>query len=794
MLSTRWRKVLRDLWVNKTRSILVILSIAVGVFAVGMIASSQAVIMRELRANYLAINPAAASIYCDNFDDELARTIERMPQVGQAEGRSSFTVRVQVSPSQWRSMWINAPADYNNQRVDIIRPQSGAWPPGRREILIERSALTMLRAQVGDTITIETPDGRWHELRFAGVVHDVNQYPSNLSGVALGYVSLDTMELLGFPRSFTQLRITAAENGFDRQHVLVVTEAVKAKLERGGRWVYGSYVPTPGRHPAEDSLQAVSLILVVLGFLVLGLSAFLIINMIGALLMQQVRQIGVMKAVGGRRGQVIVIYLGMVLLFCLIALGLAIPLASLVGQQFVGFMARFVNFDVTDWNAPLSAYVLQIAIGLVAPLLAALYPVLSGTRVTVRAALGGYGAGKNVYGQGWLDRLLERVRGLPRPLLLSLRNTFRRKGRLALTMATLVLGGAIFIGVFSVRASMLKTLDDALAYWNYDVSFNFARAFRIDQIERVAKEVPGVGVVECWNSTGTTRQHDDGSQSKTIYMIALPTDTKMLNPVLLEGRWLLPGDENAVVLNSDVTRDETDIQVGEEIVLEIDGKEVTWQVVGIVRAILTGPIAYVNAPYYARLVTNVGRAQSVQVVLEQHDAATQQRMADALGEHFKEAGIQVTSRETTSEIRERIEGQFNLIVTLLLMMAVLLAVVGGLGLMGTMSINVLERTREIGVMRAIGASDGAVARIVIAEGMVIGIVSWILGTAIAYPFSQMFGQAIAYTLFGGPMSYTFAPAGLVLWLVVMVGLAALASFLPAHNASRLTVRDVLAYE
>ena len=794
MLGIRWRKIFRDVSRNKTRSILVILSIAIGVFAVGAIASSQAVMMRELRNNYQSINPSGAWISCDAFDAEFARTIARMPQVGEAEGRAQANVRVQTGPNQWTSLGLYALEDYANVRIDVIHPISGDWPPNKHEILIERSAMGLLKVKIGDVITIETPDGRWHELRVGGTVHDLNQFPSNLSFTGLGYVTLDTISWLGFPRSFSVLHITAAENQGDMQHMRVVAEAVKRKIERGGRWVSSTYVPQPGKHPASDTLQAISLVLGVLGSLVLGLSAFLIINMIGALLMQQVRHIGVMKAVGGRRSQVIALYLGMILIFSTIALAIAVPLSTVVGRGFVEFMANYVNFDVVDWNPPLRVYGLEIAIGLMTPLLAAIYPVLSGTRVTVREALSTFGTGKHTYGKGLLDRALERIRGLPRPLLLSLRNTFRRKGRLALTLATLVLGGAIFIGVLSVQASMLRTLDDALAYWNYDFSISFNKLLRLSQIEGVASELPGVVAIECWNTSGTNRIHEDETQSQGIYMIALPPHTKMLNPVILQGRWLMPEDENAVVLNSDVTKEETDIRVGNEITLMVDGRETTWRVVGIVKAILTGPIAYVNMPYYGGLASTVGRARSVQVITEQHDPVSQLRVAEALEQHFKDAGIRVNARETTGEIRARVEGQFNILVQLLLVMALLLAVVGGLGLMGTMSINVLERTREIGVMRAIGASDGAVSRIVISEGILIGIVSWAIGTAVAYPFSKVFGNAIGYAFLRGPVSYVFTLTGVLIWLAVVVVLAGVASFMPAHSASRLTVRDVLAYE
>jgi GAF domain-containing protein len=136
----------------------------------------------------------------------------------------------------------------------------------------------------------------------------------------------------------------------------------------------------------------------------------------------------------------------------------------------------------------------------------------------------------------------------------------------------------------------------------------------------------------------------------------------------------------------------------------------------------------------------------------------------------------------------------GVIVVFLMIMAVLLAVVGGLGLMGTMSINVLERTREIGILRAIGASNGAVLRIVIVEGVLIGVISWAIGAVLALPLSVLLSNAVGEAFLQMPLDFVFSLSGLLIWLGVVVVLAALASFLPAWNAARVTVRAVLAYE
>jgi putative ABC transport system permease protein len=203
---------------------------------------------------------------------------------------------------------------------------------------------------------------------------------------------------------------------------------------------------------------------------------------------------------------------------------------------------------------------------------------------------------------------------------------------------------------------------------------------------------------------------------------------------------------------------------------------------------------FANYPYFARVTNSVGRAEWVFTATEQHDMDYQTQIAQAMENRFEHLGMDVgLSTKSTEEVTE-VTAIFEVIIVLLLIMAFLLAVIGGLGLMGTMSINVLERTREIGVMRAIGASNRSVRRIFMTEGIIIGVISWLVGTILAYPLSRLLSDLIGHQFLNAPLVFTFSQTGVFIWLALVVVLAAIASFLPAWNASRLTVREVLAYE
>ena len=147
-ISTRWRKVWRDLWLNKARTVLVVLSIAVGVFALGTIVTSRTTLSRDLSQSYREINPSSGMIMTvDPFGDDLVEVIRRMREVGEAEGRRNTLARIQVGPEEWRDLQLIAIADYDDMRVNKVWPERGAWPPPEGEMLIERAALPLTNAE-----------------------------------------------------------------------------------------------------------------------------------------------------------------------------------------------------------------------------------------------------------------------------------------------------------------------------------------------------------------------------------------------------------------------------------------------------------------------------------------------------------------------------------------------------------------------------------------------------------------------------------------------------------------------
>ena len=791
-MQVRWYKVLYDLLSNKKRSALVVLSIAVGVLSVGLATGAQTILSRELPAGYLATDPAGAKFITSPFDDDLVDTIRRVPRVRDAEGRRSLFARFRTGPDEWRSVNLFAIPHFDDMRVNKIHPVQGNWPPRDHEILIEQAALGTARTHVGAEVVIRLADGKERTLRVVGVAHDQSQEPATFEGSIYGYV---TLEWLGEPRNYNELYITADPQVRDLAEMRQIAARVRRKIEDSGRVVLATSVPEPGKLALQDAVDGIMVVLSTFGVFILILSGFLVVNTLSALLGQQVRQIGIMKAIGGRTWQIASLYLGMALTFGLLGVIVGAPLGWLGARWLAVFVAGIINNDVADLSISPFVLALEVGVGLLAPLLAALVPVLSGARVTVREALSDNSVSRGQFGSGWIDRRLRSIRGLPSTWMLPLRNAFRRKGRLALTLTTLTLASAFFIAVISTYASVLRSIDRGFQYWGMDLILTLNRPHRVARLEQAAMQVPGVVRAEPSNFVQVNRAYADDTEGDILLMYAFSADTSSVKPDIVEGRWLLPEDANAIVITNKFLDKEPGVKVGDTIRLKVLGKEMNWQVVGIAHLMMgDGPTVYVNMPYLASAVGLRERADWLYIHTAQHDSASQLLALQALDQQFKLKGIRITSTMLIADLRTTIRALFDAVVVVLMIMAVLLSIVGGLGLMGIMSLNALERSREIGVMRAIGASDSALLRVILIEGILIGLVSWLVGCVMAWPLSQVLCDAVGMAMIQTPLTFTFSAAGVLIWLALVVALTSVASYFPARNACQITIRETLAYE
>ncbi len=800
-MSSRWKKVWADFWGSRGRSFLTVLTIAVGVFAVGFNSNMGLFMNESMDSDYLSANPSEARIFAAPLDDNMIEIAQQMEGVAEAQGLSSLNAQlVHKEKSASEETLIEAQftslESLDVLKVNLLKPIEGeSLLPALhdREIVIDYSAVS-LGYKVGDKVIIELRDGKRRELTVAGYVHDVAGFPYNLTNQINAYITLETMNWMGGSREYSMVAISVKENPTDLEHVTQVAQSVADRMEKGGAKVDFVFVFRPGHHFAWDISQGMFFILGILGWMTVFLSGFLIVNTITALMTQQTRQIGIMKSTGASGLQIVFMYVVLIAGFGLIALLISIPLSSWAAQNLGSGMASWLNVTPSPFHLYPATLIQQFVVAIVVPLLAATLPIYNSVRITVREALSDYGIGGNALVKK--SSVSKNATLIARPIRISLRNAFRKKARLTLTLFTLILGGATFISVYNLWESFDKTIQDIQGYFLADVNIAFGRSYRFDELSKLAMQVPEVKSVEGWGQYPGTVIANADDTGKQIIFIAPPSTSTLIDPIITAGRWLKQGDENAIVIGNHLVQVMPNLKVGDWLTIKINGKETKWHIVGIysITGNINPPLLYVNYEYISRLVHAPGQADSVRVTTAQHDLATQTRVNEQLQALFESRGMQVTSTQLGEKFIQDQKAQTDILVYFMLVMASLIAFVGGLGLAGTMSINVLERTREIGVMRAIGASNMDIQGIVIVEGMVIGIISWVASIFVSIPITNILTYGVGMAILTAPMPAVYGIRGIIAWLIFTLVLGSIASALPARRASRLTVRDTLAYE
>jgi putative ABC transport system permease protein len=786
-MTTLWRKAIRDFWQERARTVLVVLAIALGISAFAAVLSSYAILTRELDQGYLATNPASAVLRVNSIDNDLVKAILRNPEVSDAEPRRTIGGQIKAGPVQWHNLVLFVVEDYGNIRVSKLVPERGAWPPATGEMLIERDAFQVAKANIGDAVTVKTANGVEQPLVISGSVHDVGQAQARMENIVYGYINLATLVQLGEEPRLDQLNILVAQNRFDEDHIRRVAGDVEQLIKERGHEVRRVDIPRPGKHPHSDLTGILLLAMSSFGLFVLVLSGILVINLLTAMMASQVRQIGVMKAIGGTRRQVAGIYFGQALFLGIAAVIVSIPLGIAGSRALCRYMAMFLNFDINSFAVPIWVYLLVVLIGVVAPVIAAAYPVWRGTATPVRVALSDFGLSQANFGASLFDRMLARIGGTFSLIAFAIRNSFRRRARLVLTLLTLVAGGLFFLSALNIRASMVNTLDRMFAARKFDLSVFFANPYEFQKIQKAISNTAGVARAEGWFAS------EASLGERRFNILALPPDTQLMEFEIIQGRKLTPEDTDAIVINNALAGREPKMRVGETVVLRIGPEESTWRVVGVAReAFSPGAIGYIPISFIEQ--RQPGMVNSLRLALDNTDPDSISTVKAELDRNLEKEGVRARGSSTKAETRFGFDQHMVMIYVFLIVMSAIVGGVGGLGLMTTMSLNVLERRREMGVMRALGATPRIVWLMIVAEGVVIGVLSWTIAALLAWPISKAIGDFLVKVMFRSGLDFTFEPVGLVIWMIVSIGLSAVASFLPAWRASRITVREALAYE
>ena len=796
-----WHKIWYDIWHNKTRTILAVLSIAAGVFAVGTIFGMSDMLITNMDASHHAVLPTHVYVYLDSLvDRDTILSLKDIQGVEDIEPFGSANILYKLHPQdEWRQGVIQMRDDYDAQKYALLQLRQGRWPSGKNEVGLERMAAQFLKIGIGDSVIFKIDD-KEKVLPVTGLIRHPFVPPPQFMDLAFFFMNSDGMQRLGIPVgkfSSFYVRVTP----YSADHAKEVATAIKDKLAKQDIHVAQFQYEDPNKHWGRTYMDAMVQVQQLLAIICVLISAILVFNTISNLITQQTNQIGVLKAIGGRAPFITGIYLVNALVYGVLAFIIAFPLGAIVAYGITKAFLNLFNIDFDSFQISRNAVILQMLCALLAPLLAGLPPILKGASITVRQAIASYGLGGG-YGSGRVDRWVEWIGAhlLPSHYATALGNMFRHKGRLVMTQLVLIAAGTSFLMVMSLNSSLALTLDNFFGRQRYDTTIGFNDVQRMDRVIMLAEAVEGVDKAEV-RFEQPASLFVEGQLVKAAgvgtTIRGLPPESDFFKPLMVAGRWLVPGDGRAIVIARE-TAEKNNIKAGDTIILDIgaSGRD-KWQVVGLYEPVFVGGFAadtlYAPLDTLFQVTKTYNKAGLVEVRTTSHDLAFTTQVTKNLKETFERHNLKVAGSQVQLDQRATNEWQFSLVTSMLLALSVIIALVGAIALMGALSIGVIERTKEIGVLRAIGARSPTIMRIFVMEGVLQGMLSWMIAVPISLLVSPSAAKTMGTVMFGATLDYQYNWMAVFIWLGIVVVISILASIFPARGATRISVRDSLAY-
>ena len=787
MTSALTRKSISDLSRRRSRTVFAVATLALAVASIGIFAL-PALMNRAMQTEVRNGKLADLTVYMSPLaldQRELAR-LASLPNVRAVEPRSAYGTRVYVGARRAPAV-VYGVRDFGHQHVDVVDVVSGK-APGANELLSERQNANqgLLDVGGGDTLQVITENGVSVPLRVSGKGHNLpgGKEVADDSKIVL-YATPETVAMLSGSPGYDSLHLRLRDT--NSAAIATTTAAIRRELAsmpgfHGFTWLPD--IRAPGDWPGKADFDAFTKFFYVITVLAL-LSAFVLIaNTMTTLVAEQTSEIGAMKAVGGQRRQIALVYVRTALLLgavgTLIGLTLGIVLSNLL-VRYLGstFFAIDVGFGIDPVIVAAGVFV-----GLFAPALAALPAIRRAVRVPLREAL--EATGSTVGSQDAGDAALRRIRFLPRTFQIGLRNVGRRRRRSLATAVLVALAGGNLLAFLGLAAGVAKTTHGEWRDHGEDVKLLVHGDART---EAVIRSTPGVAAVEPMFVVAIRLAGKNG------YIWAVHQST-MFNHRVVDGRWYTPAEEQSdarvAVLERNLAR-ATGTHVGDRVQVDTSNGPLALRVIGIASNQQENGTAFF-VPYStmrAFLGTTAAAGDDYWVRTTSHDHASVDRTTTRIEDAMTAAGFDVGTEVEYVEEANNVASN-RTVTTTVAVLGFLIVAISMVGLANAITMSVIERTREIGILRTIGARARDVRRIFAAESIAIALAGWLLGIPLGYLLDRflvwMVQEVVNVQI---PLTYPLANVGIALFGTVVLALTI--TLLPIRRAVRYRPGQALRY-
>lgn len=777
------RKVFRDITRRKLRTALTILGIAVGIIGL----SAISVASNQFKSSFAYSTDRTAQPDIQFFtaptSAELATTLAQQSNVKAVQPINFVSTRWAV-PSGHIPVTLIGIVDFNALQINRFQVVEGTLP-GPGQILLESSDRALHPERVGDQIQVQI-NGNYHTLTISGFALTRGLPSASIEQNAQGYMGAADLQSLYHVSGVNSFEIRLTDYANLNETATQLTRV----LNQNHVLIFASHVGRNEDVPTiADGLFATMDILSVIAIL---LSVSLLLGTIMALVTEQVQYIGTMKAIGGTRGKIIRHYLALVLVYGLIGtcIGLAVGIPS--GYALAQLLGGLVNLDIGPVQITPSLIVEGFLVGLGTPLIAGAFPTYFGTRITVKQALSGYGidTGAAKSGRGWAAFSRAAFALFQQTTQFGIRGLFRKRTRTVLTLMILTIAGAAFLAVQTASYSFNSLLTHVYSTYNFDAMAATPNALPFNDFQRALQGVSGVGRIEEL-SQDTVPTHWGNAQLTGIQL-----DSQLYQKKLVAGRWFTSGDTDAVIISQDAAQ-KSGLHVGDMLAITTSYNSVHWRIIGIAddySGLGPGDLGVLLTPIAQAISFRHLPADYVDLVMVQstsHAPGAVDALATRIDNALSAAGYMPNVLTNAQKVQQN-QSKYQIIYILLDLVAIIIAFVGAIGLSNTLAMSILERRREIGILRSMGATGWKVMQVFWAEGTSLGILSWVLavllGVPAAYGFMQLQGKLLA------PIPFAFNPLN-VLWLLCfMLVVVVISGAGPVLGAGRVKIAQTLRYE
>jgi putative ABC transport system permease protein len=780
------------------------MNMAVGIFSVGALVGMMDLQLSQMDVAHTRSNPSHINFLLrSSTSSDILKHIQSMPDILGLDAITQLTVRFRLSSdADWETGTLFIRPDYLNQHYDITSLNSPNWPE-KGQIAMENLSAQAMPLALGSSIEFETPQGST-TLKYTSIVRHPFVKPPKFGGQLHFFADSSTLALFGLsPTSFRQL-LVQVRPPFQSKKVQDIALNIRDELAQHGVYVNATFLQDPHKHWGRPFLLGIHYILTLMAISVLILASALTVKTVSAHIIEQIPQIGVMKAIGAKTSAIAYLYLTQIFMMAVIAILIALPLGVLISQVSSCKLLTLFNIACEPTQISWKAVQIMIISGLVTPLIAAMIPIVNGARMPVHQALATQGLmGK--FGLSCFDVWIQKIGPYGLSILQSaaLGNLFRHKLRFILTQSVLISACMVFLLLMCLIASLNLTLDNEMQRHRYAVRLGFSQDQPTAQIQKLLETIDQRAHVEIWRRLPVelikNNQSITPKGSLGLQLLALPSGATLANPAIENGRSLYASDAGErVLLISSETAQKNAIHVNDTIDVHLVGmKAQLWKVVGTYRWLagnnftiesVYAPLETIQAQTdQSNIATYAFIDTPILTVMEEKAYLSQLK---ALFNHEK-ISLDAYTTQGKREQREFAQNQFHSVIGTFAGLASLIAAVGGISLSGTLALNVLQRKREIGVLRAIGASEKDILHLFWFEGFFHAAVAWLCSAPLAYFVSQWLCIQLGDIIFGVKLDFCFDWYALLYCLIGLLLIVCVATYFPARQASQLTIKEAL---